>query len=138
MSLRCDSGERDCLVVDEDAGKEGVNRQEFQECYSRSALWGSNFGIDNGGVDDMDLVMMGRLSSQNGLVEFCWINSSPYGMDRIHNLDWGHAAWELCIRSNGIGRQAMDCLHNKGARQRLQSFVRWRCRLILWEDNTTC
>ena len=29
----------------------------------------------------------------------------------IHSiLDWGHTAWELCIRSIGFGRQDMDCI----------------------------
>ena len=48
--------------------------------------------------------------------KWIWIDPLPYSMDTIYNLERGHAAWELCIRSIGFGRQDMDCLHNKGSK----------------------
>ena len=39
-----------------------------------------------------------------------------FGLEFTSILDRGHAAWELCSGSIGFGRQAMDCLHNKGSK----------------------
>ena len=54
----------------------------------------------------------------------------PHGMNAIYNfgleftsiLDRGHTEWELCIRSIGFGRQAMDWLHNKGSKAMASEF----------------
>ena len=79
---------------------------------SRSATPIFGIGIDNGGFE------FGSLTGES------WSDPLPDCMDTIYNfgleftsiLDRGHAAWELCIRSIGFGRQAMDCLHNKGSK----------------------
>ena len=73
------------------------------------------------------------------MVEFCWINSSPYGMDTIHNLDWGKAAWELCNQVNWVWPTSYGLF----TQQREQGngfrvFVRWGHKMTLWEGNADC
>ena len=49
-----------------------------------------------------------------------------FGLGFISILDRGHAAWELCVRSIGFGRQAMDCLHNRGSNATALEFCETR------------
>ena len=59
--------------------------------------FGDENGIDHGG-------------------NWIWIDPLSYGMDTIYNLDWGTQHGSCVLGQIGNGRQATDCLHNKGSK----------------------